>query len=67
MFQGNSVLLGQKLAASFLAFAGGKDVLSADEVVALACSGMILICEGADTPVIMGISKPASLNIHVRR
>ena len=30
----------------------------------MACPGMILICEVADAPVIMGISKPADLKSH---
>ena len=42
-------------------FAGDKAALSAVRAVALACSGMILIREVADAPVIMGISKPAGL------
>jgi hypothetical protein len=32
--------------------------------IALVFFGVILICEVADAPVIMGISKPAALKIH---
>ena len=45
-------------------FAGSMAALSAVRAFALACPGMILICEVAVAPVIMGIPKPADLKSH---
>ena len=39
--------------------------LSAVRDIALVCSGMILIREVADAPVIMGISKPRIISLKV--
>lgn len=56
-----SVPLIRKLAANSLAVCRERELPFAVRDIASFSTGMILICEVADAPVIMGISKPADL------